>query len=200
LPANETACSRCAAPLSGITGGEITCGRCLQRAPRFDLAFVPYRYAYPLDQLIRAFKYRGVLAYGRVLGSLLADQLAARASPRPDLIVPVPLHPSRHRERGFNQATELARPISRRLDIPFDARLCKRVRATADQTELDARSRRSNVRGAFEVEGKLALHVAVLDDVLTTGSTASEIARVLKRAGVRTVEIWAVARAQPVKT
>jgi len=162
---------------------------------------VPYRYAYPLDQLIRAFKYRGVLAYGRVLGTLLAEWLAVRRAPLPQVIVPVPLHPSRHRERGFNQASELARPISRRLDIPFDDRLCRRNRATADQTELGAGSRRSNVRRAFEVAGTLGLrHVAVLDDVLTTGSTANEIARVLKRAGVRIVEVWAVARAQPSNT
>jgi ComF family protein len=162
---------------------------------------VPFRYTYPLDQLIRAFKYRGILSYGRVLGSLLADRLSSRQGTMPELIVPVPLHPSRHRERGFNQASELARPVSQCLNVPFDERLCRRIRATVDQTELDARSRRQNVRGAFEVAGKTALrHVAVLDDVLTTGSTANEIARMLMRAGVETVEIWAVARAQSVNT
>ncbi len=119
----------------------------------------------------------------------------------PELIVPVPLHPLRQRERGFNQASELARPISQRLNVQFDARLCRRIRATADQTELDARARRRNVRRAFEVSGSIRLrHVAVLDDVLTTGSTANEMARALKRAGVETVEIWAAARAQPVNT
>ncbi len=201
LPLNTHACLRCATPLPGAPGGELICGHCLRRPPRFERAIVPFRYAYPLDQLVRAFKYRGILSYGRVLGSLLADHLAARPGPGPQLIVPVPLHPSRHRERGFNQADELARPISRRLGIEVADRLCRRVRATADQTELDARTRRRNVRHAFEVTGRLNLpHVAVLDDVLTTGSTASELARVLKRAGARTVEIWAVARAQAANT
>jgi len=198
LPANEHACSHCAAPLPASVAQEPVCGRCLRHAPRFDRAFVPYRYAYPLDQLLRAFKYRGVLAYGRVLGTLLAERAAAREARLPELIVPVPLHPSRHRERGFNQASELARPLAQRLGIGCEPRICRRIRATEDQTELDARSRRRNVRSAFEVQGTQGLrHVAILDDVLTTGSTANEIARVFKRAGVRTVEVWAIARAQP---
>lgn len=201
LPLNTHACSRCAKPLAGVGDGELVCGQCQRRPPPFERAFVPFRYAYPLDQLVRAFKYHGILSYGRVLGSLLADQLAARAGPLPQLIVPVPLHPSRHRERGFNQAQELARPVSRRLGIAVADRLCRRVRATADQTELDARARRSNVRRAFEVTGRTDLsHVALLDDVLTTGSTASELARALKRAGARSVEVWAVARAQAENT
>ncbi len=201
LPLNVQSCRRCAASLTGAVTGDLICGRCLRRAPRFDCAFVPFRYAYPLDQLIRAFKYRGVLSYGRVLGNLLADCLSVRQMPSPELIVPVPLHASRQRERGFNQASELARPISQRLNVPFDERLCRRIRATSDQTELDARARRQNVRRVFEVSTRTRLrHVAVLDDVLTTGSTANEMARVLKRAGVETVEIWAVARAQPVNT
>jgi ComF family protein len=199
LELNGCACQRCAAPLAGTTS-TLMCGRCLRRPPRFDSAFAPFRYAYPLDQLLRAFKYRGILSYGRVLGSLLASHVCARGGPLPERIIPVPLHPSRHRERGFNQASELALPVSRRLNVPLDERLCRRIRATVDQTELDARLRRRNVRRAFEVVGSTKLrHVALLDDVLTTGSTASELARVLKRAGVRTVEIWAVARAHSVK-
>ena len=198
LSLNLCACHRCAAPLTGA--GDLICGRCLRYPPHFDRAFVPFGYVYPLDQLIRAFKYRGILSYGRVLGSLLADRVCTRQEPMPERIVPMPLHPSRQRERGFNQASELARPISQRLNVPFDERLCRRIRATADQTELDARSRRRNVRRAFEGPGKTGLrHVAVLDDVLTTGSTANEMARVLKAVGVETVEIWAVARAQTVK-
>jgi ComF family protein len=173
----------------------------LRRPPPFDGACVPFRYAYPLDQLLRAFKYRGILSYGRVLGCLLASHVAARGAPLPERIIPVPLHPSRHRERGFNQAHELAMPVSRSLSIPLDDRLCRRIRATDDQTELDARQRRRNVYRAFEVLGRMQLrHVALLDDVLTTGSTASELARVFKQAGVKTVEIWAVARAHSVKT
>lgn len=196
LPANVPACARCAAPLAGEEQLALECGKCLVRAPVFDRAFVPFRYAYPVDHVVKAFKYRGALAWGRVLGTLLAQQLRANGSSLPQALIPVPLHAERHRERGFNQAHELARPLSRLLGIAIDDRLCRRVRATHDQTELDARQRRKNLRRAFEVVRATRFrHVALIDDVLTTGSTVSELARTLKRAGVRIVDVWAVARA-----
>lgn len=196
LPINVPACARCASPLAGDQGVALECGKCLVRPPAFDRAFVPFRYAYPLDHVVRAFKYQSRLAWGRVLGMVLAQQLRARATVFPQAIIPVPLHPERHRERGFNQAEELARPVSRSLGIAVDDRLCRRVRATQDQTELDARERRKNLRKAFVVtRAPKVRHVALLDDVLTTGSTVSELARTLKRAGVKVVDVWAVARA-----
>lgn len=196
LPANRPACMRCAAPLVGENGVAPECGRCLTRPPVFERAFVPFRYAYPVDHIVKAFKYRSALAWGRVLGTLLAQQLRASGSPLPQALIPVPLHAERHRERGFNQAHELARPLSRLLGIAIDDRLCERVRATHDQTELTAKQRRKNLRKAFEVTRVTGLrHVALIDDVLTTGSTVSELARTLKRAGVKVVDVWAVARA-----
>lgn len=198
LPRNAPACVRCAVPLPPNATGVLTCGACLRRPPRFDRAIVPFRYAYPLDHLVRDLKYHGRLAYGRVLGTLLADFLAAADLPRPELLVPVPLFPARHRDRGFNQANEIARPIAERLHIPIADRLCSRVRATEDQTELTAAQRRQNVRRAFALARRPGVrHVAILDDVLTTGSTVDELARVFKRSGVRTVSVWAVARAAP---
>jgi ComF family protein len=133
-----------------------------------------------------------------VLGTLLALYLRQSPAARPEVIIPMPLHPTRHRERGFNQSTELARPLSALLGIPVDEELCVRRRATEDQTLLPARARRRNVRGAFAV-ARIAdvSHVAILDDVLTTLSTAAELARTLTRAGVSTVEVWAIARALP---
>lgn len=193
---NRPACIRCAAPLACVGQSALECRRCLARPPLFDRAFAPFRYAYPIDRLIRGFKYQSRLAWGRVLATLLAQHLRAHAARMPEVLIPVPLHPDRHRERGFNQARELARPLSRLLGIAIDDRLCRRVRATHDQTELNARERRKNLRRAFAVmRATNVRHVALIDDVLTTGSTASELARMLKRAGVKVVDVWAVARA-----
>jgi ComF family protein len=198
LPHNLVACARCAVPLPAGAPPGCICGRCLRRPPQFDQALAPYHYAYPLDRLVKDLKYHARLAYGRILGTLLAQRVRTHAATLPELIVPVPLFPARHRERGFNQSVEIARHVSGELRVPLGERVCRRVRATADQTTLTARERRRNVRGAFALERPLRLqHVVILDDVLTTGSTANEFARTLKRAGVKEVSVWAVARAAP---
>lgn len=192
LPWNVAACERCAAPLPqpGL------CGACLKRPPRFDGAYAPLLYRPPLDWLLQGFKFNGRLPPGRLCGELLAEAVGRRGVPLPELIVPVPLHPSRLRRRGFNQALELARPVAARLGVPLAPRLCRRVRATATQSLLGAEERRRNVRGAFELAAPLeARHVAIIDDVIATGSTVGELARVLRRAGAERIEVWAVARA-----
>ena len=196
LPANRYGCRRCASPLAGIACMTPLCGGCRAHPPEFERCLAPFRYAAPLDSLLRGFKYGGKIVFGRVLGQLLAGHVAATALPvRPEVIVPVPLHSARLRERGYNQAVEIARPMSRRLGIPVQPRLCRRVRPTLEQAHLGARDRRENVRGAFEVASPVHQHVAIIDDVVTTGSTVSELARILKRAGAETVQVWAVARA-----
>jgi len=113
------------------------------------------------------------------------------------LIVPVPLHRSRLRQRGYNQALELARPLAARLGVPLAHDVLVRSRDTSAQTELDRAARRRNVRGAFHLREAIVLpdHVALFDDVMTTGATLAECARLLKRAGVRRVDAWALARA-----
>jgi ComF family protein len=198
LPRNADACARCAMPLpAGAPAGSI-CGACLGRPPRFDTALVPFRYAYPLDHLVKDFKYHGRLACGRVLGTVFARHVQAQGSELPERLVPVPLHAARHRERGFNQSSEIAHHVARALGIALDENLCRRVRATADQATLTAKERRQNLRGAFALERPPhARHIAILDDVLTTGSTVDELARTLKRGGVPRVSVWAVARAIP---
>jgi ComF family protein len=119
-----------------------------------------------------------------------------RRGPRPDRIAPVPLHLARWRERGFNQATELARPLARRLGVPLDERLVARRRATPPLWRLGPADRRRLLAGAFEARRDLTgLRIAVVDDVLTSGATADALARELRRAGAARVEIWAVARA-----
>jgi ComF family protein len=135
-----------------------------------------------------------------LLGRLLAEHLRGREAPLPGLIVPVPLHRQRLRERGFNQALELARTVAAHLGVTLEPHCCTRVRATGAQTELTARERRTNVRGAFRMEAPLAArHVAILDDVVTTGSTVQEVARVLASAGAERIEVWACARAAPAR-
>jgi ComF family protein len=197
LPDNAHRCELCAEPLQGISLDTHLCGACLQRSPRFDASFVPFRYAYPLDHMIRRLKYGGALAMGRVLGELFARRCAARrAGSYPQLLIPVPLAHRRFCERGYNQAIVLAEHINRELALPLRTDLLVRVRETLEQAGLDQRERRKNILRAFETTGSLpAAHVAIIDDVVTTGSTANEIARVLKRAGAERVEVWAMARA-----
>ena len=195
LPRTADACERCAAPLPGSE--RQTCGRCLTRPPHFDRARALYRYGAPIDRLVQGFKYQRRLDWGRVLGGMLAQHLCT-AGERADAIVPVPLHRRRLRERGYNQSLELARPIGRQLAIPVLAHAARRVRPTPAQTGLDRDARRSNVRNAFEVMQPLQVadkHIAIVDDVMTSGHTVDALARALKRAGAAEVSVWALARA-----
>jgi ComF family protein len=165
-------------------------------AASVDLWVAAYAYAWPVDACIRALKFRGQREFARVLGVLVGRERFAAGPPWPDLVVPVPLHLSRRLERGFDQAVDLARPAARLLGVPFAPRLLQRVRATAAQSTLDASARAANVAGAFAVRGPVAgRRVALVDDVLTTGSTAAAAAAALRAAGVRHIEVWAAARA-----
>jgi len=194
LPWSRHPCPRCAAPRPPDADTPL-CGECIKRLPSWDAAKSPLAYAYPIDKLVQRFKFEGDLAVGRLLGSLLADYLAA-GTDRPDCIVPVPLHDSRLRERGFNQAMELARPVTRRLKMKIRSDLCTRTRTTQVQSTLDAEERRKNLKDAFTVKGSVqGLHIALLDDVVTTGATAESLARVFREAGAARVSLWSVCRA-----
>jgi len=129
------------------------------------------------------------------MGTLMAQQRLDEAE-QPERLIPVPLHPSRYRSRGFNQAIEIARPISTTLKIPMDNHAVKRVINTHSQSELHAKERHKNIRGAFQVKKSIdAKHIAIIDDVITTGSTVTELAKVLKKAGVERIDVWSFARA-----
>lgn len=195
LPWNRHACPRCALPMPAESGAQL-CGQCLQSPPVWDSAASLLVYDWPLDQLLQRFKFHGDLATGQLLGELLADFLAALPGTKPDTIVPVPLHSARLRERGFNQALELARPVSRRLRLRLDSRLCVRRKNTAVQSKLDARERRRNLRDAFEVRIPIGgAHVAILDDVVTTGATVAALSQALREAGAAGIQVWSLARA-----
>ncbi len=192
LPALATACPQCAQPLEGTQAG--LCGQCLAHPPSFDAARVPFRYAPPVDRLIAGLKFHERLSDGRLLGSLLAEAIAA--APRVDLLLPIPLHRQRLRERGFNQAAELARTVSSTTGIPVDYDALARVRAGSPQHQARRRERLRQMRGAFTWQDRQRppARVALIDDVVTTGATADAAARCLKRAGAEWVEVWAVAR------
>jgi ComF family protein len=191
LPRNRRCCARCALPLASAAA---LCGECQRRAPPWDAAWVAFRYGWPLDRLESRYKFGADLAAGRVLSTLW--QREACPIELPQLLLTVPLHRSRLRRRGYNQALELARPLARQFDLLLRHDLLQRVRPTEAQTELDATQRRRNVHGAFALKAGAVLpaHVAVLDDVMTTGATVAECARVLKRAGAQRVDVWALAR------
>ena len=195
LPWLEDSCCRCARPLpSGVDSP--LCGACLKRAPVFDAATALLHYRAPADYLIQRLKFSGELALAPLLADLLAEKIAARTPPLPDFLIPVPLHRVRLQERGFNQAMELARRLGRRLAVPVEHRLCHRTRHTRPQSLTPTGLRRRNLRGAFSVTGELpaTAHVAIIDDVMTSGHTADELARALRRAGAVHVEVWIVAR------
>ena len=189
LPSAASACPRCA--LAGPSNAE--CGACIADPPHFDASCAAFIYAYPVDALIQALKYGGQLALAGLFAHKVYQRLGAAASA--DLIVPLPLHPARLAERGFNQAAEIAKELSRRSGIAMDARIARRVRNTAPQTALPWRERAANMRQAFICEQDLTgVRVAVVDDVMTTGATLDEFARTLKRSGAARVENWVVAR------
>lgn len=210
LPTLGNNCQQCALPLE-TDSMQLTCGQCLQQAPAFDRLIALYPYQMPIARLINDLKYHERLANAQVLGTLLAQQLvgahcvrphlghAQRAptivsNPLPNIIIPVPLHKKRLQERGYNQALELARPISKILDIPINYQLCQRIRNTEHQTISNAEERRKNLRGAFCAVNTVPAHVAIIDDVFTTGSTVNELARCLRTAGAQKVEVWTIAR------
>ena len=177
-------------------GADAPCGGCQRRPPRYSCVRAAFAYAPPVDGLIQGLKYHRKLNHARVLGSYLADFLETFPEARPDLVVPVPLHRARLRERGYNQALELARPVARRFKLPLEYLRVRRPRATAPQTELPRRKRRQNVRNAFRVERNLTgCHIAIVDDVMTTGHTVNSLAACLRQAGAETVRVWVLARA-----
>lgn len=186
------------------------CEHCEQACPRwqpealpFDAAFCLFRYGPPVDQMITRLKFHGELAFARVLGTLLARAVRSDAAQLPACIIPMPLHRSRHRERGFCQTTEIAHHAARRLHDAHGCRmavrgdLLQRVRATRAQSGLSAPERAANLRDAFAAGPRrdLPRHVALLDDVLTTGHTALAAASALHAAGIERVELWCCARA-----
>lgn len=216
LPRIGRHCEVCSVPLPNLESDSepdaepniisrpITCGECLSHPPAFSLTLAPYLYQAPVDHLIGRFKFKGDLVAGKVLGGLLARYIVKLSRKhdviQPDIILPVPLHWRRQLYRGFNQANELAFTLGQRLDIPVNNKLVKRVIHTRSQLNLNPEQRQANLRNAFalrgtdshqKVEGR---SFAIVDDVITTGSTTNSMASLLMAKGARQIVVWAVAR------
>lgn len=196
----EHRCPVCALP---TPMGEI-CGGCLKHPPAFDSTRAVFQYAYPLDALLQHYKY----GQGLHLAGFLAEQLAAEITTgitmgidsRPDLVIPMPLHPRRLKERGYNQAGEIAKRLAHRLDLPLAITACTRAKDAPPQASLPLKERRKNIRGAFECKADLSgKRIALIDDVMTTGASLSELAKAVKKAGATEVEAWVVARTLPMR-
>jgi ComF family protein len=183
-------CDTCALP---ITGGA-RCGACLSHAPAYDHVCAPFTYAFPVDALVQGLKYRSLLAIAPLFGNAIAGSL----DERPDVLIPMPLAGARLRERGFNQSQEIARHLARSSGIPLKAQACRRVRNTPPQATLPWKARAKNIRNAFVCDADFSgRHVAVVDDVMTTGATLNELARNLKKAGAARVTGLIAARTLP---
>jgi ComF family protein len=185
-------CERCGIGLAS----KGVCGQCQQHPPLFDSAWSMFEYRQPLNYLIKRMKFNADLVAARVLGVMMADALKRRVKPIPQVIIPVPLSLPRLRERGFNQAFELARPIGKALKLKIDFYSCRRIRDTAPQTDLDAQQRRKNLLNAFACKPLDYKHVAIIDDVMTTAATVENVTATLKEAGVEVVDVWVCARSQ----
>jgi len=198
LPTVGLSCHICGIPLSSAAPLQTAiCGECLKRPPPFARTIAPLRFESGVRHLIHRLKFSADFAAVRPLARVMADAVIADVSrdDLPELLLPVPLHPSRLRERGYNQAGELASRLGKLLGIPVGHGHGERLRYTIEQSGLDAAARRRNTRGAFAFSSQLPLHVAIVDDVMTTGSTAREVARAALRAGAKRIEVWCAARA-----
>lgn len=190
LPWLENGCLRCAEPISE----QSVCGRCLKDPPAIQRSWVPLRYEAPMTQWLPQFKYRAQLKYGRLLSQLLARTLSEGNAPMPQLIIPVPMHPQKLGQRGFNQALLVAKDLSRRFGIPYSNRHLIRRQSSPAQAGLKLAARQRNLRHAFAVQAAPPQRIALVDDVITTGSTIRACARTLEKAGAQHIEVWALAR------
>jgi len=177
------------------------CLACKQQLPYIGNAYADlltvFYYEEPISRMLINLKFNQQLKFASLLGSLVSEVVAAhyKNKPNPEIIIPVPLHASRLKERGYNQALEIARPVAKKLNIYIDKYSCKRTKNTAPQLGLTEHDRQSNLHGAFQVTKLInAKHVAIFDDVVTTGSTVRELSLLLRKSGVEQVDVWCVAK------
>lgn len=205
-------CPQCAMPSNGLL-----CGSCLQSTPNYDATYALFRYDYPLDKLLQQYKYRESLHLANMLSALWIRKFGAEKfkpknfkpekfeyAPKTaqlsgvDLIIPMPMHPQRLKQRGFNQALEIAKILSQKSTIKLDYESCHRIKLTPPQASLPLKDRVGNIRGVFSCEQSLKdKRIAVVDDVMTSGASLNELAKTLKQAGAAHVECWVIARTLP---
>ncbi|CEG57712.1 ComF family protein [Legionella fallonii] len=185
------ACRSCAYPLPDE--GYMLCGQCIKKPPAFNNALIHYIFEEPLRSLLHQFKYHNGLYLTSFLGQLMLHSIQKQPIAA-QCLIPVPMHPQRLKQRGFNQAVVLAKFLSRKLNLPYDPVSCQKIINTQPQASLDSEQRKKNLRKAFRVHPLPYQHVVLIDDLLTTGSTANELARAIKKTGVKQVDVWCCAR------
>lgn len=190
-------------PQCGLNASGEICGRCLSAPPSFDITRAVFLYAYPVDTMIHRYKYGGTLSLSHAFGQLMHDKIQATTPlTPPDLIIPMPMHPTRLKERGFNQALEIAKVLHQSFGQKHGAKLdykcVLRQTLTPPQASLPLKARVKNIKGAFKVKHPLnGKRIAIVDDVMTSGASLNELAKTLKQAGATHVECWVIARALP---
>jgi ComF family protein len=199
LPSIQSACLRCALALGPQPPEQRLCGQCRIDSPPFENCYPLGDYEFPLREMIARLKFHGRFSIARALAHLLAQRLAPIYSVTPpDILLPVPLHTGRLRQRGFNQSIEIVQQLSRHLDIPATHSYCRRVRASRPQRGLPANARKKNVQGIFRIAPEAMpntpRHVVIVDDVVTTMATVKAIAYLLKKEGVERVDVACLAR------
>jgi ComF family protein len=190
----ENTCFCCARPLHQEFE-EVYCTHCQYTPPYFSHIYPIFSYEYPINHLIQAAKFEQNLTILTQLAELMVQQIDYQHLP--DVLIPIPLHSKRLRQRGYNQSLEIAKIVARQLQLPLAATACERIRYTLPQVELNGSERSRNLRGAFQVR-KLQQdwqYVVLIDDVMTTGTTVNELAAVLRHSGVPRVDVWCCARA-----
>ena len=198
LPWLHHACVSCALPLDISTPTTRICGQCQHKTPPFQQCHTLFHYQPPINRLISHLKFNQQLLYARVFGQLMAQHMRQHYTPStlPDMVIPVPLHKRRLRERGFNQAQEVARICAKQLSIPLNTQHCHRDKHTSHQLELSAIERHRNMSKAFSSKAfKPNMCIAIVDDVMTTGTTLRELSLCLKKSGCQEIHLWCIARA-----
>lgn len=199
LPQTTNRCYQCGNELTGKISARQICGSCLKHPPAFTTTITAFRYQHPIDYLIAQLKFNHKLHCAKILGELMAVIIKNHyAEKLPQLIIPVPLHKKRLLTRGFNQAAELAKPIAKELNIPIDYDSCIRIKNTDPQSGLPEKQRKNNIRNSFQIIKPISIeHIAIIDDVVTTGNTVRELSKIIKRTGVKRIDIWCCAKTKP---
>lgn len=196
-------CPQCAlpSPQNHHSATAQVCGHCLQSPPAFDRTRALFSYEHPVDAMLQRYKYQHKLHMAEHFASRIAQALtepARTAQALPDLMIPMPLHPKRLSERGYNQSLEIARQLHKTLALPFDATSCTRTRLTPPQASLPLKARVKNMKDAFSCARRFdGLRIALIDDVMTTGASLNALAKTIKAAGAAQVECWVIARTLP---
>ncbi len=188
----KTSCPQC-----GLSSSGQLCGSCISSPPDFDATHAVFLYDFPIDAMMQRYKYGNMLSLCAFFGALLSEKVDMETV---DLIIPMPMHPARIKERGFNQALEIAKVLVKNYKGKLDYKSAIRQKLTPPQTSLPLKERVKNIKEAFAVNADLAgKRIAIVDDVMTTGASLNELAKILKKAGASHVECWVIARTLPHK-